>query len=372
MGRKKGKQSGGFGSKKLRAQAERLRWKEANEDLAACVSAPHRPTLVSVERHKSLHRATTAIAQWHEKRASPVLRLVDMSSSLVAACAAIIGRHFHDFVADEDTMACFALIPAHAIELISQHADVSARNVELLSHPEAHRLDIRGEVGDDDLARAILPRRCNFPPAFLDDEWIVRDVTLGLRGCFGLRQLYLDAPVSWRFFHQLCRALPELSRLKLGSRCPPEAIDILVASHASLETLDLRSCSWFDPTDFAASASNAQVCTREPPTQHQKPLEIICVAENPRREVCSHPLRGASVSIVVEYSPNAGARKVSGERLANRSRRCSHEAIFGTGRPQADNAVHRQTARLRASNDRRECDSPHTLPPGGSFHTRHQ
>lgn len=370
MGRKKGKQSGRFGSKKLRAQAERLQWKEANEDLAACVSAPRRLPLVSVARHRSM-RAAPAKVQWHEKRASTVQRLVDMSSSLVAACAAIIGRHFDDFVADADTMACFALIPAHAIELISQHAAVNARNVELLSHTEARRLDIRGEVGDNDLARAILPRRCDFPPAYLDDEWLVRDVTLGLRGCFGLRQLCLDAPVSWRFFHQLCRALPELTRLELGPRCPPEAIDILVAYHASLETLDLRSCSWFDPADFAAAAYSAQVCTREPPAQDHKPLEIICVAETPRREKCSHPQRGASVTIVVEYSP-AVARKLIGERLVNRSSRCSHEAIFGTGRPRVDFVQHQTFGLSPTSNDRHDCDRPRTLLPDGSFHIRHQ
>lgn len=324
MGRKKGKQSGGHGSKRQRAQADRTRFAEAQEDLAL-----PRATRPSV-RNKRLPAPPPQLEPRPpaEEKTAPTL---EVGSTLVAACAATIGRHLDRFVADDETCQVFGLLPALAIEVISSTCWATRRNVGLLgSNPDVRRLKVVGDVGDDDLAAAIFPKRRNYPPG--SDEWVVRDVTLGIRGCVSLRELTLDAPVSWRFFYELCRALPDIERLRLGDKCPSAAVDVVLENLRHLTVLDVSEATWFDVGDFG----HGPTCSHDPPVMAPAPCDVLCRGDVSGSQKRLHPRRGM-VTLIVEAVP----RPVQ----AAPPPCCSvREAIFGSGRPRDEFVRNRRDA----------------------------
>ena len=276
------------------------------------------------------------------------------ASSLVVACARTIGRSLHRFVADQETVECFSLLPPEAIETISEHAIVTARNVELLTMPDVRRLVIRGDVEDDALATAVFPRRSERALERCED-WIVADVSLGLRGCIHVRDLTLDVPVTRRFFRELCRALPELARLALGDRCDPDAVKVVLDDLPNLHTLDLTRATWFDALDFAAAAKHAPACSRFPP-RALAPLELVCRADcGPRRDLCPpsaatqvDPCSRASSSLGPTASPAARQRAAATApsllprgniRRRETSRRVSHQHLPSAPGPRTRQAA---------------------------------
>lgn len=269
MGRKKGKQSAGAGSKRGRAAQDRVRARNTRDDLKRLAPRSERPrtqqsTLSVRELLFALPRApkrprTTAAAP----AIAPGLRAPAPTGTLLNACARVIGAHLDRYPPDAAAHVS-SLLPGRALETI---AGVAAERrlfddalIGLVVAPDVARLAIGGNVTDAGLDQ-IVPSSAGAVAASAWDSAPVQR----FRGCLRLRALALDAPLATSaFVRRLIKAAPDLEELTLAplalsspGQAPRAAADAVDALDG-LRILDVRGCAWADgPTLGRVLASRA-------------------------------------------------------------------------------------------------------------------
>jgi len=258
MGRKKGKQGGGVGSKRLRHAAEIRRFAEAREDLFRASprhetplrrDEPRRtgkapdavdaepPLELELEGETTTTTTTTTTTEAPFFQSAPFFPQ-QSKKTLVGLCAACVGSHLDRFSAlDVGTHRFFGLLPREAVELISTCGRDKARpwNLGLFAQIDVTALTLSGDFADlSDLA----PRRRDDVP----DDWEV-DAPILLSGCLSLASLDVDGPN----FVDVGR-WPSLRRLCLGPRVSLEVVERVLLRRdddalPALAVLDLRNSS---------------------------------------------------------------------------------------------------------------------------------
>ena len=224
MGRKKGKQSQGAGSKRGRAAQDRMRARDTRDDLKRLLPRPERPrtqqpTLSVRELLAALPRApkrprTTAAP------AALGLRAPVPTGTLLDACSRVIGAHLDRYPPDA-AAPVFSLLPGRALETI---AAVAAEKrlfddalVGLVVGSDVERLAIAGETVTDAGLNQIVPSSAGTTAVSAWDSAPVQRFS----GCLRLRALALDVPqATAAFIRRLIAAAPDLEELTLA---PPQS-----------------------------------------------------------------------------------------------------------------------------------------------------
>jgi len=270
MGRKKGKQSAGAGSKRGRAAQDRVRARNTRDDLKRLAPRSERPRtqqpslsvrelLFALPRAPKRPRTTAAPAA-----IAPGLRAPAPTGTLLNACARVIGAHLDRYPPDAAAHV-FSLLPGRALETI---AAVAAERrlfddalIGLVVAPDVARLAIGGNVTDAGLDQ-IVPSSAG---AVAVSAWDSSAPVSQFHGCLRLRALALDAPLATSaFVRRLIAAAPDLEELTLAplalsspGQAPRAAADAIDALDG-LRILDVRGCAWTDgPTLGRVLASRA-------------------------------------------------------------------------------------------------------------------
>ena len=269
MGRKKGKQSQGAGSKRGRAAQDRMRARDTRDDLKRLLPRPERPrttqpTLSVRELLAALPRAPKRPRTTAAPAAAPGLRAPAPTGSLLDACARVIGAHL-DRYPPEAAGPVFSLLPGRALETI---AAVAAERrlfddalIGLVVGSDVERLAIAGKSVTDAGLNQIVPSSAGAVAASAWDSAPVQQFS----GCLRLRALALDVPhATAAFVRRLIAAAPDLEELTLAplalstpGQAPRAAADAVDALD-KLRVLDVRGCAWADgPTLGRVLASRA-------------------------------------------------------------------------------------------------------------------
>ena len=269
MGRKKGKQSQGAGSKRGRAAQDRMRARDTRDDLKRLLPRPERPrttqpTLSVRELLAALPRAPKRPRTTAAPAAAPGLKAPAPTGTLLDACARVIGAHLDRYPPDA-ARPVFSLLPGRALETIA--AVASERRlfddalIGLVVGSDVERLSIAGESVTDAGLNQIVPSSAGAVAASAWDSAPVQQFS----GCLRLRALALDVPQAMAaFVRRLIAATPDLEELTLAplalstpGQAPRAAADAVDALD-KLRVLDLRGCSWADaPTLGRVLASRA-------------------------------------------------------------------------------------------------------------------
>ena len=268
MGRKKGKQSQGAGSKRGRAAQDRMRARDTRDDLKRLLPRPERPRttqptlsvrelLAALPRAPKRPRTTAAPAALGLKAPAPTGTLLD-------ACSRVIGAHLDRYPPDA-AAPVFSLLPGRALETI---AAVAAERrlfddalIGLVVGSDVERLAIAGESVTDAGLNQIVPSSAGAVAASAWDSAPVQQFS----GCLRLRALALDVPgATAAFVRRLIAAAPDLEELTLAplalstpGQAPRAAADAVDALD-KLRVLDVRGCAWADgPTLGRILASRA-------------------------------------------------------------------------------------------------------------------
>ena len=256
MGRKKGKQSQGAGSKRGRAAQDRMRARDTRDDLKRLLPRPERPRtqqptlsvrelLAALPRAPKRPRTTAAPAALDLRAPVPTGTLLD-------ACSRVIGAHLDRYPPDA-AAPVFSLLPGRALETI---AAVAAEKrlfddalVGLVVGSDVERLAIAGETVTDAGLNQIVPSSAGTTAVSAWDSAPVQRFS----GCLRLRALALDVPqATAAFIRRLIAAAPDLEELTLAPRAlstpgqAPRAAADAVDALDGLRLLDLRSCVWAD------------------------------------------------------------------------------------------------------------------------------
>ena len=269
MGRKKGKQSQGAGSKRGRAAQDRMRARDTRDDLKRLLPRPERPrttqpTLSVRELLAALPRAPKRPRTTAAPAAAPGLRAPAPTGTLLDACSRVIGAHLDRYPPDA-AAPVFSLLPGRALETIA--AVASERRlfddalIGLVVGSDVERLAIAGESVTDAGLNQIVPSSAGAVAASAWDSAPVQQFS----GCLRLRALALDVPhATAAFVRRLIAAAPDLEELTLAPRAlstpgqAPRAAADAVDALDGLRLLDLRGCAWADgPTLGRVLASRA-------------------------------------------------------------------------------------------------------------------
>ena len=269
MGRKKGKQSQGAGSKRGRAAQDRMRARDTRDDLKRLLPRPERPrttqpTLSVRELLAALPRAPKRPRTTAAPAAAPGLRAPAPTGTLLDACSRVIGAHLDRYPPDA-AAPVFSLLPGRALETI---AAVAAERrlfddalIGLVVGSDVERLAIAGESVTDAGLNQIVPSSAGAVAASAWDSAPVQQFS----GCLRLRALALDVPhATAAFVRRLIAAAPDLEELTLAplalstpGQAPRAAADAVDALDG-LRVLDVRGCTWADgPTLGRVMASRA-------------------------------------------------------------------------------------------------------------------
>ena len=221
MGRKKGKQSQGAGSKRGRAAQDRMRARDTRDDLKRLLPRPERPrttrpTLSVRELLAALPRAPKRPRTTAASAAAPGLRAPAPTGTLLDACARVIGAHLDRYPPD-CAAPVFSLLPGRALETIA--AVASERRlfddalIGLVVGSDVERLAIAGESVTDAGLSQIVPSSAGAIAASAWDSAPVQQFS----GCLRLRALALDVPgATAAFVRRLIAAAPDLEELTLA------------------------------------------------------------------------------------------------------------------------------------------------------------
>ena len=269
MGRKKGKQSQGAGSKRGRAAQDRMRARDTRDDLKRLLPRPERPrttqpTLSVRELLAALPRAPKRPRTTAAPALAPGLRAPAPTGTLLDACSRVIGAHLDRYPPDQ-AAPVFSLLPGRALETI---AAVAAERrlfddalIGLVVASDVERLAIAGESVTDAGLNQIVPSSAGAVAASAWDSAPVQQFS----GCLRLRALALGVPqATAAFVRRLIAAAPDLEELTLAplalstpGQAPRAAADAVDALD-KLRVLDVRGCAWADgPTLGRVLASRA-------------------------------------------------------------------------------------------------------------------
>ena len=228
MGRKKGKQRGMAGSKKMRYASEQRRFADARDDLARISVAPipfQRKRVVVVEEKQRVAVETTAAVSDDAPKEEP------QETTLFGLCCVCIGRNLDRYVGADDV---FDVLPSTGMELISRWGKMTDEKLPLFARSDLKTLSVNGDVTD---LQCLVPRRRDDPPDSWESSGLLFD------GCFSLHTLNVDAPVDLRNLW-----LPSLRTLILGPqiRNPMALLDALLFQRMlpGLTLLDLRKTNF--------------------------------------------------------------------------------------------------------------------------------
>ena len=268
MGRKKGKQSQGAGSKRGRAAQDRMRARDTRDDLKRLLPRPERPrTTQPTLSVRELLAALPRAPKRPRTTAAPAalgLKAPALNGTLLDACSRVIGAHLDRYPA-EAAAPVFSLLPGRALETI---AAVAAERrlfddalIGLVVGSDVERLAIAGESVTDAGLNQIVPSSAGAVAASAWDSAPVQQFS----GCLRLRALALDVPqATAAFVRRLIAAAPDLEELTLAplalstpGQAPRAAADAVDALD-KLRVLDVRGCTWADgPTLGRVMASRA-------------------------------------------------------------------------------------------------------------------
>ena len=357
MGRKKGKQSQGAGSKRGRAAQDRMRARDTRDDLKRLLPRPERPRtaqptlsvrelLAALPRAPKRPRTTAAPAALGLRAPAPTGTLLD-------ACSRVIGAHLDRYPPDA-AAPVFSLLPGRALETIA--AVASERRlfddalIGLVVGSDVERLAIAGESVTDAGLNQIVPSSAGAVAASAWDSAPVQQFS----GCLRLRALALDVPhATAAFVRRLIAAAPDLEELTLAplalstpGQAPRAAADAVDALD-KLRVLDVRGCAWADgPTLGRVLASRAvapaivlpcwgagadpfadMMDTDEPTPRARPQLEVRCDVDDLTRRRLQARFRDGvkvvSARAEAERASRAAAQVRAPEPFAG-SRRLSH------------------------------------------------